>query len=132
MTRASTSSISPASYAFCEPSCAFSSPDVAINLMRPFFSKSFSLISIIAMAKAASPDFISAAPRPYSMPSSSVRVKGSYVHCSCLPSGTTSIWPEIPSTGEPSPISAIKFPRCSSSSWIRESIPCCLKRSCKY
>jgi hypothetical protein len=47
----------------------------------------------MAVTKAASEDFMSAAPRPKSMPSRSVGSKGFDAQASSGPVGTTSVWP---------------------------------------
>ncbi len=49
--------------------------------------------SSAATTKAAIEVFMSAAPRPYSLPSRCAGVNGSLVHCSSGPVGTTSVWP---------------------------------------
>ena len=68
MSKASKSSAYPFSNNCCEPDCSISSPTVAMNLIVPCVNLPLSLISIRAMAKAANPDFISAAPLPYKYP----------------------------------------------------------------
>ena len=50
---------------------------------------------------AATPDFMSAAPRPYRRPSRIVGSNGALVHASGGPGGTTSVWPRNTSTGAP-------------------------------
>lgn len=52
----------------------------------------------IAVTKAASEVFMSAAPRPYSTPSLMVGLKG-VLQASAGPGGTTSVWPAKHSTG---------------------------------
>ena len=56
-----------------------------------------------AVTIAATDAFMSAAPRPYSRPSRSVGVKGSLVHCSTGPGGTTSTWPARQTSGPDDP-----------------------------
>ena len=56
-----------------------------------------------AVIIAATDAFMSAAPRPYSRPSRSVGVKGSLVHCSIGPGGTTSTWPARQTSGPDDP-----------------------------
>ena len=53
----------------------------------------------IAVTKAASEAFMSAAPRPYSQPSRSTGTNGSDVHCSRGPVGTTSVCPAKQTSG---------------------------------
>ena len=52
--------------------------------------------STAAAAKAATPDFMSVAPRPYRNPSFSSAPKGSTVQAALSPTGTTSVWPLKP------------------------------------
>ena len=47
--------------------------------------------------------FMSAAPRPYSMPSRMVGVNGSLCHLSTGPVGTTSVWPAKQTSGVAAP-----------------------------
>ena len=56
-----------------------------------------------AVIMAATDAFMSAAPRPYSRPSRSAGVKGSLVHCSIGPGGTTSTWPARQTSGPDDP-----------------------------
>ena len=56
-----------------------------------------------AAAKAATPDFMSTAPRPQSSPPSITAENGGCVHAAASPTGTTSVWPLNPSTGPVSP-----------------------------
>ena len=57
----------------------------------------------MAVTKAASEDFMSAAPRPYSTPSRIVGAKGGEDHALSGPGGTTSVWPAKHSTGAAMP-----------------------------
>src|SRR5262245_21492990 len=52
-----------------------------------------------AITNAAIEDFMSAAPRPYSLPSRMVGTKGSECHSDSGPVGTTSVWPAKQTTG---------------------------------
>ena len=52
--------------------------------------------STAAATKAATPDFMSVAPRPQSIPSRSTAPKGGTDHASSSPTGTTSVWPLKP------------------------------------
>ena len=52
--------------------------------------------STAAAAKAATPDFMSVAPRPYMNPSFSSAPNGSTVQAASSPTGTTSVWPLKP------------------------------------
>src|SRR5512140_605863 len=65
--------------------------------------------SSAATTKAAIEVFMSAAPRPYSLPSRCAGVNGSLVHCSSGPVGTTSVWPAN-TTVRPRPGSASRRP----------------------
>ena len=47
--------------------------------------------SMAAATKAATPDFISVAPRPYKKPSFTSAPKGSTLHADTSPTGTTSV-----------------------------------------
>ena len=53
---------------------------------------------------AAMPVFISAEPRPYSWPLSTVAAKGGCVHLSSGPVGTTSVWPVNTNSGPSVPL----------------------------
>src|SRR5688572_26811576 len=54
-------------------------------------------------------DFMSAAPRPYSLPSRMVGTNGSECHSLSGPVGTTSVWPAKHTTGRASPRRAHRF-----------------------
>ncbi|NNU43081.1 hypothetical protein HK415_07790 [Ramlibacter sp. B156] len=59
--------------------------------------------SSTATVKAAIEVFMSAAPRPYRLPPRWLGTKGSLVHCSSGPVGTTSVWPAKTSVRWPVP-----------------------------
>ena len=72
-----------------------SSSPVIANTIDPFGGVAATK-SIAAAAKAATPDFMSVAPRPYINPSLTSAPKGSTLHASISPTGTTSVCPLNP------------------------------------
>src|SRR5271169_72873 len=82
------------------PSTAMpSSSEVSSRAMEPWCCGWRDTNFSIEVTKAASEPFMSAAPRPYSMPSSTVGVNGSLCHFSTGPVGTTSVCPAKHTTG---------------------------------
>ena len=76
--------------------------------------------------------FMSAAPRPYSLPSRCVGMKGCERHCSTGPVGTTSVWPAKTNTGDVVPRRAHRLVTSfdcivsqTKPSGVRMSIRCC-------
>jgi hypothetical protein len=63
----------------------------------------------VAVSIAASPLFMSAAPRPYSTPSRISGWNGCDFHSSSGPVGTTSVWPAKHNTGAAAPRTAQKL-----------------------
>jgi len=72
-----------------------SSSPVMVSTMAPSGGVSRTK-STAAAAKAATPDFMSVAPRPQSQPSAISPPKGSCVQAAASPTGTTSVWPLKP------------------------------------
>src|SRR5437868_6343958 len=83
-----------------------SSSLVIRKAIEPLWSAWAATNSSQATTKAAIEVFMSAAPRPYSLPSRWVGLKGSERHCSTGPVGTTSVWPANTSSGAPVPLRA--------------------------
>ena len=82
------------------PSCASPSSSEVINkAMLPECSGCSATKRSQAVTKAAILVFMSAVPRPYSLPSRSVGSNGGDVHFSSGPLGTTSVWPAKHSKG---------------------------------
>src|SRR3954470_1674626 len=72
------------------------------------------------MTKQAIDDFMSAAPRPKSLPSRTVGTKGSECHSESGPVGTTSVWPARQTSGRAAPRRAhrlVTFAQTTDSHW---------------
>src|SRR5437868_12336168 len=76
-----------------------SSSLVIISAMDPACRGCAATNSSMATTMAAMEVFMSAAPRPYSLPSRCVGAKGSLCHWASGPVGTTSVWPANASSG---------------------------------
>ena len=96
------------------PSQPVSSPAV-ITRVRPRWKRGSSASTLQAAAmKAATPAFMSLAPRPYSRPSWTIPAKGGNVQ-GFVPTGTTSIWP-VKQSGLPLPVPGMRATRVGRSS----------------
>src|SRR6266699_5476333 len=86
-----------------------SSSEVIRRAIDPLWEGCFATKCSAATTKAAIEVFMSAAPRPKSLPSRSVGAKGSACHRSSGPGGTTSVCPTKHSKGRTSPRRAQRF-----------------------
>src|SRR5919108_91501 len=86
-----------------------SSSEVRRRAMLPRWLGRSAMKRSAATTNAAIEDFISAAPRPKSLPSRMVGTKGSECHSLSGPVGTTSVWPAKHTRGWPLPRCAQRF-----------------------
>ena len=119
------------------PSVAGPSSSLVIrNAIEPLWPGCAAMNSSQATTIAAIEVFMSAAPRPYSLPSRRVGVNGCECHWSTGPVGTTSVWPANTNTGDAVPLRAHRLvtpfdsmvsqrkPSGASSSARRAGSPC--------
>src|SRR5581483_34278 len=86
-----------------------SSSEVSRKAMEPRWSGRSAMKRSAATTNAAIEDFMSAAPRPKSLPSRIVGTKGSECHSESGPVGTTSVWPAKHTNGRSLPRRAQRF-----------------------